>query len=112
MKERTRPDDRPEWVRDVIGGMRNDIAELKIDLKKLTDMEIRYARCHETMARYGNTIDDHTQKIHQIELDYLGSRVITTRNDKLLWSLVGGIGTAFMGLAVWVLTHPGMFLRQ
>lgn len=110
--DRVRTSDQPEWVREVIGGMRAELAELRRDNKRLTDMEIRQAQCAETIARYGETmtrqggsIDELGHQVHDLEKAMLGGKV------KVLWSFAGALGGALLALAIWVVTNAGLTLR-
>ena len=110
--ERVRSTDQPEWVRDVIGGLRSELADLRRDNKHITDLEIIQAKHIETMARYSETmvnygmrIDALSHQMHELEKAMLGAKV------KILWSFAGALGGAFLALAIWVVSNSGMALH-
>lgn len=110
--ERVRSTDQPEWVRDVIGGLRSELADLRRDNKHIMDLEISQAKHIETMARYGETmvrygvrIDALSHQMHELEKAMLGAKV------KILWSFAGALGGAFLALAIWVVSNSGMALH-
>jgi len=111
--DRVRTNDQPEWVREVIGGLRIEIYDLRADYKRLMEMEIRQAKrdemmtqCAETMARYGASLDSLNGKMNGLEKALLGNKI------KLLWSVSGALGGALVALAIWVVTHAGIALQQ
>jgi len=110
--DRVRVNDHPEWVREVIGGLRAEIHELRDDYKHLVQLEVRSAKrdqmmtqCAETMARYGTSLDSINIKMHTLEKALLSNRI------KLLWSASGALGGALLAVGVWVVTHTGVIFR-
>jgi len=100
------------WAKHAVAGLRSDIGDLKEAIKKLAEIEVGYARCHEGMARYGQRLDYQERKIHELEVALVKSDVTSARNDKILWAFVGTAITGMMGLVIWIISHPGIFLNQ
>jgi len=102
----------PEWPEYAVSVIQSDIGDLKEAIKKLTAMEIGFARCHEGMARYGTRLDYQERKLHNLEVSLAKSDVTSARNDKILWAFIGVAISGMLGLIIWIISHPGIFLGQ